>query len=150
MPTLANGWAVNVERGPSCLYLRPVPPVPDASLESTNRFEAEHLTNTEFGSHNDAFLGKGFAELALDLMSQHLTFRVVVELDNVEEITAEFVDELHQLFEQVDSHAGIVRLSGLSESVRVELLRAEFGRVTDLGFSTRDEALMAGRAGRPR
>lgn len=135
MPTLTRGWLFEVERGPSCLYVHPIPQ-PMSSLE------------TDSDVIEDPAIG--FCDAIWELMDQHLSCRVVLELDQVADISPQFVNELVQLHQRVESHAGIVRLCGLCDESREMLAHSDVGRVSELGFATRDEALMAGRAGRPR
>jgi anti-anti-sigma factor len=54
-------------------------------------------------------------------MEQHLTYRVVLELDEVPMFNSRFIGQLIQLYRHVAEHNGIMRLCGISPHNRVVL-----------------------------
>jgi anti-anti-sigma factor len=54
------------------------------------------------------------AELIWGLMQQHLTHRLVLELDQVPLLNSFLLEQLRQLYRKIYEHDGVMRLCGLS------------------------------------
>lgn len=75
------------------------------------------------------------------LMQQHLTRRVVIELDAIEVIEEPLLEQIIELHELVQSHGGLVRLSGVSPDNREALRESRFhGRLPQ--YESRAHAVM--------
>ena len=95
---LAPGWTTELNRGPNWLFVR------------------------LYGPDGEQADATGIAESLSMLMKQELVQRLVLELDQLEQMPAEFVRELVELHEQLDQRGGIVRLCGVSD-VHQDILR---------------------------
>jgi len=62
----------------------------------------------------DPFEGDELEEQIWSLLEKHLTYRVVLEMDEVEVVSSQLVSQLLQLCSKVHQHGGVIRLSGLS------------------------------------
>lgn len=120
-----SGWTLHVERGPDWLFVRPLPP------HAAECGEAE------------------LAEAIYELMNQHFTYRLVLEMDEVPLLRSWFIGQLVLLHKRVTSHDGVVRLSGLSDANH-DVLR--FCRLHDRfpQYATRYSAIMGQRPTKPR
>ncbi len=94
MLTLAPGWELQVERGPDWLFVRIYNPEPENS-------EIPDLANSIW-----------------TLMHQHLTHRVVLELDGIGLLRSELIGELLRLHRRICQQGGLMRLCGLSAENR--------------------------------
>ncbi len=120
MLDLLSGWALDVQRGPDGLFVR-LSAVPDREWP-----------------------GAPLADTIWALMQQHFVHRLVIECDQVVQVTAELATQLAILQQKIGEAGGILRLSGLTEANRAVLDRF----ATAQGFpcyADRDEAIMAGR-----
>ncbi len=123
---LAPGWRTKLEHGPDWLFVK------------------------LYGPHGVDADVTGLAESLLMLLREELTRRMVVELDEVEAISADFVQELLGLHDRLGAEGGLLRLCGLS-CEHQELLREidELCRLPQ--FRNRQEAVMGfHRPGKPR
>lgn len=116
MLATALGCDLDVERGPDWLFVRVrnlAPEDPDASL-------AERLRR---------------------LLQQHFTYRLVLELNEVEVLDSLLIGQLIQLYRWIEQHDGVMRLCGLSARNR-QVLHA--CRLDDrlLPYGDRQEAVM--------
>ena len=77
------------------------------------------------------------------LMQQHLTYRLVLELDQVDVLNSHLVGQLVQLYKRIREHDGVMRLCGLSPHNREVI---ETCRLDDrfLPYVDRKSAVMAG------
>jgi len=94
MQTLAPGWELEVERGPDWLFVRIRNPDPDNS-------EVPDL-----------------ADRIWNLLLQHFTNRVVLELDDIGQLRSELIGELVRLHRRICQQRGLMRLCGLSPENR--------------------------------
>ena len=90
MLAIAPGWELEVERGPDWLIVR--------------------IQNMDEISESSPPL----AERIWELMQQHLTHRLVLELDQVPLLNSYLIGQLIQLYRVIREHYGVMRLCGLS------------------------------------
>lgn len=64
----------------------------------------------------------GLADRIWTLLERHLTYRVVLELDELDVVPSQLIAELVELHRRVEGHEGVIRLSGLSPHSRKLLL----------------------------
>ena len=118
MRELAPGWTIDMERGPDCLFVKLHGPQ-DLGLE-----------------------GNELAENLWEVLKQHLTYRVVLELDDITFLRSNIVGQLVNLNKRVSAHDGLMRLCGLSEQCS-EVLRATHLDSYLPQYRNREEALMS-------
>jgi anti-anti-sigma regulatory factor len=125
MLEIAPGWQVDVERGPDWLFIRVHCPHP--------------MTGDE----------PPLAECLWAAISQHFTYRVVLELDEVDCLHSYLVGQLVLLHKRLATHDGVLRLSGLSDGNQ-NVLRA--CRLEDRfpQYHTRSDALHGHKPVKPR
>jgi anti-anti-sigma factor len=90
MQTIAPGYELDVERGPDWLLVRIRCLDPAACVEP------------------------GLAEHLWQLLQQHFTYRLVLELNEVEVLSSHLVGQLIDLYRRIEQHEGVLRLCGLS------------------------------------
>ena len=90
MQTIAPGCELDVERGPDWLLVR-----------------IRHLDPTECDE-------PALADRLWQLLQQHFTYRLVLELDQVKVLNGRLVGELLELCRRIEKHEGVLRLCGLS------------------------------------
>ena len=91
---IASAWRLSVERGPDWLFVR---------------------LNPALEGEVDEF---SLAEKIWTVLEQSFTYRVVLELDQLELMQSHFLAQLVMLSKRVHSHGGLLRLSGLSPANR--------------------------------
>ena len=117
MVLIAQGWNLEVERGPDWLFVRPV-------------CDADHAESQP-----------PLAEQVWTLLDQYFTYRVVLELEEVPLLHSYLIGQLIWLHKRVTSHGGIMRLSGLSTRNREILRQCQLeGRLPP--FGNRCEAVL--------
>lgn len=89
MLAISPGWELSVERGPDWLIVK------IQSMDASEEYPP-------------------LAELIWGLMQQHLTHRLVLELDRVPVLNAFLIEQLKQLYRKIYEHDGVMRLCGLS------------------------------------
>jgi anti-anti-sigma factor len=94
MLAVAPGCELEVERGPGWLLVRV------ASLDPAE-LDVPPL-----------------AERVWDVLQQHFTYRLVLELDQVRLLTSRLIAQLVQLHRRIEKHGGVMRLCGLSSHNR--------------------------------
>lgn len=97
MVHLARSWQLDIDRGPECLFVRLSPPI------------------SRTGTHCD------LADRLWDILSRHFTYRVVLEMDDVERLPSRLIGELVQLQRWIQAHGGMLRLCGLSDTCQQTL-----------------------------
>ncbi|MEA1952575.1 MAG: STAS domain-containing protein [Planctomycetota bacterium] len=99
MPATVDRHELGVERGPGWLFIK---------LDNiiTDPFEDDLLD-----------------EQIWSLLEKHFTYRVVLEMDEVEVVGSQLVSQLLRLCRKIHRHGGIIRLSGLSPQNQ-EVLKA--------------------------
>jgi len=95
------GWELDVERGPGCLLVKVRKP----------RRSGGSLAPLD--------------EELWSILDQHLTYRVVLELDQVKSLSAEILDQLLSLHARLEAHGGLMRICGLSPRNRRLLLERQ-------------------------
>ena len=122
---IAHGWTMDVDRGPDWLFVRLHGPK-DTLPEDTN-----------------------LAETLWNLLRQHFTNRLVLELDDVPMLRSHFIGQLVLLQKRIHMDGGLMRLCGLSSNHQEALtacrLRDRFPNYCD-----REAAVMGHRPGLPR
>ena len=122
---VAVGWQFEVERGPDWLFVR-------LKLPS-----------------NGEVCGRQIAEEVWDMLQNHFTRRVVLELDDVAILRSELLTQFMRLHQRVQSMGGLLRLCGVSEYNQEVLRRTRLlGRLPL--YATREEAVMSHRPNKPR
>jgi anti-anti-sigma factor len=121
MPAIAPECDFDVERGPDWLLVR---------VRNLDLADAE---------------APPLADRLWQLLQQHFTYRLVLELDQVEVLDSYMVGQLMEVYGRIAEHEGVMRLCGLSPYNR-QVLHA--CRLDDrlLPYCDRQEAVM----GRPR
>jgi anti-anti-sigma regulatory factor len=90
MLATAHDWDLQVERGPGWLLVKVGPP-------SAKAREMPSL-----------------ADRLQSLLEDHFTYRLVLELDQIDRMNRDFIGELLALFQWIRAHGGVMRLCGLS------------------------------------
>ena len=113
----ARGWNFDVDRGPDWLFVRP-------------RRHGPHPGDTPL-----------WAEQIWALLEQNFTYRLVLELDEVEYLDSCLVGQLVWLHKRIGANDGVLRICGLNEFNQDILhlcgLEGRFGL-----FRNREEAVM--------
>ena len=99
MLDVATGWELDVERGPDWLFVR-IGNADDNGLETPP-----------------------LAERLWALLQQHLTHRLVLEMDEIDVLRSHLIGQLVLLHQWITEHRGVLRLSGLSPRNRRVLER---------------------------
>ena len=125
MVHVAQGWDLEIERGPDWLFVRPMCPTPDAD-------DAPPL-----------------AEQIWTLLEQNLCHRLVLELDRLDFVQSHFIGQLVWLYKRIHGQGGVMRICGMSAStwdvLRVSRLDERFPYYAD-----REAAVMGIRPMQPR
>lgn len=90
MLALAPGWELDVQRGPDWLLVRVV------------------------GADRDASDSPPLADRLWELLNQHFTYRLVLELDEIRVLNSYLIGQLVSLYRRIREHEGVMRLCGLS------------------------------------
>ena len=77
------------------------------------------------------------------IMEQHFTYRLVLELDQVNLLNSHLVGQLVSLYKRIRDHNGVMRLCGLSAYNRM-VLRTCHLEDHFLPYQDRQDAVMAG------
>ena len=125
MVQIAEGWELDVERGPDWLFVR-------------TRCISPQATDTP-----------PLAEQIWSLLEQHFTHRLVLELDQIHLLRSYLIGQLVWLSKRIHTHDGIMRIAGLStpnqELLRICQLNRHFAQ-----YSNREDAVMGYRPTQPR
>ncbi len=114
-----------IERGPNCLFVR----VKNLPCDST--------------------LSPGLIERVWSVADRHLTYHVVLELDEVSEVDFSFAEQLAELRDRICAHGGMLRVCGLS-SACLGALGPTLEEERFPAYQDRVEAVMASFRSRPR
>jgi anti-anti-sigma factor len=117
MSAITPGCELEVDRGPDWLLVRVAEPDPTES-ETPN-----------------------LAERVWDILRQHFTYRLVLELDQVRLLSSRLIGQLMQLNRRIDEHGGVMRLCGLSPHNR-QVLRTCHLHHHFRSYTGRHEAVM--------
>jgi len=97
MTQLASGWQYDLERGPECLFVRLRSDDPNADAEPP------------------------LAQQLWSVLDEHLTYRLVLELDQIELLHSFLIGQLLLLGRRLHAQGGMLRLCGLSAHNRLAL-----------------------------
>lgn len=125
MPAIAPGCEWDVERGPDWLLVR---------MRNVDSAEAE---------------GTSISERLRNLLQQHFTYRLVLELDEIDELDDSLIDELLALRQWIVRRDGVLRVCGLSPA-SCRLLHARQLDEQLPPYGDREEAVMGAHAVKPR
>ena len=125
MPSLTSSWRLNLDRGTNWLIVR-------LSPESGEGCEEFRL-----------------AEQIAELLDQHFTDRIVLELDEVELLTSSLLRQLLKLHRRVAGRGGLMRICGVSPANRDVLRTSRLDRRFPI-FADRFEAVRGHRPTKPR
>jgi len=120
MPTIASRCELEVERGPDWLLVR---------IKDLDEQEAEVPS---------------LADELWELLERHLTYRLVLEMDQLTVLSSRLVGQLVELKERIQEHDGVMRLCGISPQ-NLRVLRSCRLDRPFLPYQDREEAVMAGR-----
>lgn len=122
---LAPGWTMDLDRGPDWLFVRLRPP--------------KHATTLEVE----------LAEPVWEALEQAFTYRLVLELDELQLMRSWTIGELVKLHKRIIAHGGTMRICGLSDGNQAVL---RMFRLNDCfpQYRDRHDALMGRRPGQPR
>jgi anti-anti-sigma factor len=125
MVHVAQGWDLDVQRGPDWLFVRPQCPTHDAVDDPQ------------------------LAAQIWALLEQNFTHRLVLELDRLELLQSHLIGQLIWLYKRIHSQGGMMRICGLSrerwEVLRISQLQDRFPYYAD-----RESAVMGHRPSQPR
>ena len=116
MTELAPGWKFDLDRGPDWLFVR---------LRCTDDTQDSHPP---------------LAENLWNLLRQHFTSRMVLELDDVNRLRSWTMGQLVNLNQRVSTSGGVLRLCGLSESNAKALKASKLDSCLPV-FTDRQEAV---------
>jgi len=94
---LAPGWKTESERGPDWLFV------------------------TLFGPDGDNANAAGMAQRLWQMMQAELKGRLLLELDQLQELPEDLIDELAQLRDDLERRGGVLRLCGLADEHQATL-----------------------------
>ena len=94
MLVTAEGCDLDIDRGPGWLFVR------------IRNFDADAPESSEL------------ADRIWSLLEKHFTYRLVLELDEVEVLPSLLIAQMERLHQRVCEHDGVIRLSGLSARSR--------------------------------
>jgi anti-anti-sigma factor len=117
MLAIAPGWELYVERGPGWLLVK---------------------VKTRKGAASDP---PPLADELWDLLQRHFTYRLVLEMDQVDVLNSYLIGQLVRLYKLIREHDGIMRLCGLSAYNR-QVLRICHLDDRFLPYRDREEAVM--------
>ena len=121
MRAAASNWGLELERGPACLLVTVKRPDADGSDESSSLAERLWL-----------------------LLQRHLTYRLVLELDDIDFVDRSFFADLISLKRRISEHQGMLRLCGLPPCIRGALLLSGLGDRLPV-YDSREEAVFGWR-----
>lgn len=125
MLDLANGWSLDVERGPDWLFIR-------------LHCDPDHMWDTP-----------PLAETLWSLLERHFAHRLVLECDDLSIMPSELLGQLVLLQKKIVTHGGQLRITGLSPAMREALHISRLDQCLQV-CSDRAEALMGDRPCKPR
>ncbi|HEY4760449.1 MAG TPA: STAS domain-containing protein [Thermoguttaceae bacterium] len=126
MLAIAPGWELDVERGPDWLFLK--------------------IQNKE--AYNET--SPPLAERIWDMMQQHLTSRLVLDLSQIPLLNSYLIGQLIKLYKQICEHDGVMRLCGLSSYNRRVLHTCHLEDRFQLYHDRREAVMGYSRPGLPR
>ncbi len=100
MLTMSPEWGLEVQRGPDWLLIRLNRGEDNDSRQGDSRQDRETPP---------------LAERIWALLEQHFTYRLVLDLDELDLLNSLLIGQLIELHRQVRDHDGVIRLCGLSD-----------------------------------
>jgi anti-anti-sigma factor len=91
----------------------------------------------------DPVAASHFADRLWELLEQHFTYRLMLELDEVVLLSSSLIGQLIQLHRRIRAHEGILRLCGLSSHNRLVLRTCALDD-RFRSYDSRVEAIMGG------
>ena len=83
------------------------------------------------------------ADLLWSLMEQHLTHRIVLELQEVKSLNKQWIEQLLELHDRICHHGGVMRVCGLSpQSQRLLLQRQLTASDPIIPYEDRENAIL--------
>lgn len=131
MLQLAPGWTMAVERGPDWLFVR-LSGSDSADLQDSGDLQETMLSDVLWSQ-----------------LEQHLTYRLVLELQDVPLLCRETIDQLLLLQGKIDAQGGLLKVCGLSDE-NFEALNAQQSQARFPRYCNREEAVMGYPPNRPR
>jgi anti-anti-sigma factor len=125
MPHLANSWRFRLDRGPNWLFVR-LQPDGGSGCDETE-----------------------LAERVAELMDQHFTDRLVLEMHDVDLPTSLLLGQIVKLHKQVHARGGLMRMCGATPHTRDVLAISRLDTRIPL-FADRFEAVRGGLPHKPR
>jgi len=122
---LAQGWSVNVDRGPDWLFV---------NLQCSDDAAREPVD---------------LAENLWHLLQCHFGQRMVIEMDDVPRINSALLAELALLGRRISGKGGMLRLSGVSDAGQRSIRAAQLDRLFPC-YPDRTAAVMGERPRQPR
>jgi hypothetical protein len=117
---MVDGLELNVDRGPNWLFVR--------------------LRNR----HKPWAKTPQIADKLWSISSRHFIYRLVVELDELDELPAEWLDELAQLQERLAECGGALRICGLSPECEETLCESHYDTTLPNHVSRTDAVMGSG------
>ena len=117
MVQLAGEWDLEVERGPDWLFVTVHP-----------------------GDHLD-FESPEMADQLWEVLNKHFTYRVVLDMDEVELMTSQLIGQLIMLLKRVLQHEGALRICHLRPACQDALRLSRLESVLP-NYDTRAEAVL--------
>jgi len=125
MVSTISPWQIAIDRGPGWLFIRLRPPELSADAD------------------------EGLAAQLWEAIEKHLTYRVVLEMDDVTHVSRELVGQLVMLQERIHKHDGVLRLCRLPRPCQETLRRSRQGAEFH-NYPDRKEAVLGCVANQPR
>ena len=125
MVSTITRWQLDVDRGPGWLFIRLRPPIDSLEID----FD--------------------LAAQIWAMLTNHLTYRLVLEMDEVQYMPSVLIGQLVLLQKRVHEHDGVLRLCGLSARCQQAL---HLCRLSDglPNYEDRVEAVLGHNPGQPR
>lgn len=114
MATLCKPWAVDVDRGPDWLFVK---------------------------LHPGEVEPQDVADQLWSLANRHFTYRIVLEMDEIEFLPSVLMGQLVMLQKRVLQHDGALRICGLSEPCREAMHICRLDNTLPL-FTNREDAVL--------
>ena len=125
MQELTAGWSLDVDRGPGWIFV------------------------TLHGPRSGEVEGVPIAEQIWSVLENCMTYRVVVEMQDVPLLRSYLIGQLVRLNKRVASHAGVMRLAGMSNANQTALAASRLDSIFPQ-YHDRDEAIHGHRPMQPR
>ena len=122
---IAQGWSVGIDRGPDWLFV---------TLRCDDYPQSEPIE---------------LAENLWDMAQRHLVNRVVLDLNEISEVTSALLGQLALLGKRLHASQGVLRLCGVTESDETAIRAAKLDRLVPC-YADRGAAVRGERPPQPR